>query len=62
MTKPKITLTKEELDRGEAAAIQAGYSPKNARRTAARLLRDPRVRAAIDERIEAQEEAESDAN
>lgn len=29
-----IKLTKEELDRGEAAAIRAGYSPKNARRTA----------------------------
>jgi len=48
MTKPlKIKLTKEELDRGERAAIAAGYSPRNARRTAARLLRTPKIREAI---------------
>jgi len=43
----KIKLTKEELDRGEWAAIQAGYNPKYARRTASRLLRTPRIRAAM---------------
>lgn len=51
-----IKLTKEELDRGEAAAIRAGYSPKNARRTASRLLRTPAVRARIAEGLKQRED------
>jgi phage terminase small subunit len=47
----KIKLTKEELDISEAAAIEAGYSPKSARRTGARLLRTPKIRRAIERRL-----------
>ena len=57
-----IKLTKEELDHGEAAAIRAGYSPKNARRTASRLLRTPKIREAIIDRLAEQEEASHDAH
>jgi len=47
----KIKLTKEELDESEAAAIAAGYSPKSARRTGARLFRTPRIQRAIERRL-----------
>ena len=47
-------LPKEVLDRRELAAIAAGYSPKNARRTAARKLRDPRILAYM-EKLEREE-------
>ena len=46
----KIKLTKEQLDICEAAAIEAGYSPKSARRTGARLFRTPRIQRAIERR------------
>ena len=52
----KIKLTKEELDRAEAACIRAGYSPKNARRTASRFLRTPHIREIIDKVEETEEE------
>ena len=51
----KIRLTKEELDSAEAAAIKAGYNPKYARRTGSRLLRTPRIRAAIESLIRERE-------
>ena len=58
-------LAKELLDRGERAAIAVGYSPRNARRMAARLLRRPQVIALLEQKQrEAREaqEAEADAN
>lgn len=58
-------LPKDLLDRGERAAIAVGYSPKNARRMAARLLRRPQVIALLEQKQreagEAQE-AEADAD
>ena len=33
---------------GTAAAIRAGYSPQSARKTACKLLKDPRIKALID--------------
>lgn len=50
----KTNLSKEQLDRGEQAAIRAGYSPKSARRTAARLLRDPEIIAQINKALKEQ--------
>ena len=47
----RTKLPKEDLDRLERACIQAGYSPKNARRQAARLLRRPRVQAEIERQL-----------
>ena len=54
----KIKLTKEELDRAEVACIRAGYSPKNARRTASRFLQTPCIREIIDKAKAMEEEGE----
>ncbi len=58
----KIKLTREMLDAGEAAAIKVGYSPKNARRTAARLLRTPAVHEEILRRLREREQAKQREN
>ena len=57
-----IKLTKQELDAGEQAAIKAGYSPKNARRTASRLLRTPAIREELLKRFAEQKDGHHDAH
>ena len=42
-------LPKDLLDHAERAAIVAGYHPKTARMTAARLLHTPRIIARLEE-------------
>ena len=44
-----VPLPKELLDHAERAAIVAGYHPRTARMTAAKLLRTPRIIARLEE-------------